>query len=50
MKDEKVQAQFKKAVKYKEIGFFIILFSVLPMAVLENNREIEHDIIEINQL
>lgn len=35
MKDERVQDQFKKAIKYKKIGFFIILLSILPMVVLE---------------
>ena len=35
MDDEKVQEQFKRGIKYKQIGFFIILLAIVPMAVLE---------------
>lgn len=35
MSDDRVQEEFKKAIKYKKIGFFIILFAIIPMMLLD---------------
>jgi len=36
MDDEKVREQFKKRLKYKPIGFLIILLSTIPMIAMDS--------------
>lgn len=35
MDDEKVREQFKRRLKYKSIGFLIILLSIIPMIAMD---------------
>lgn len=35
MDEERIRKQFKRGLKYKRIGFFIILLAILPIAVLD---------------
>lgn len=36
MDNEKIREQFKRGMKYKKIGFSIILIAIIPMALLES--------------
>lgn len=33
--DEKIREQFRRGIRYKKIGFLIILFSTIPMMILD---------------
>lgn len=37
MDDEKIREQFKRGIKYKTIGFLIMLFATIPMMIFEGS-------------
>lgn len=39
MDDEKIRGQFKRSIKYKWIGFSIILLATIPMVIFEGTMK-----------
>lgn len=39
MDNEKVREQFKRAIKYKFVGFLILLIAIIPMVMFEGTMK-----------